>query len=80
MGVGGQHHAPAPLPSSKEPAPLVKEAEWAPGPVWTSAENLARTGTRSPNRLARSEPLYRLSYRGTLFLLRRYLNGTEEEK
>jgi len=25
----------------KDPAPIVQEAEWAPGPVWTGAENLA---------------------------------------
>ena len=31
-----------------------------PGPVWTSAENLASTGIRSPDRPARSQSLYRL--------------------
>ena len=31
-------------------------------PVWTSAENLAPTGIRSPNRPARSELLYGLIY------------------
>ena len=25
----------------KDPAPIVQEAGWAPGPVWTGAENLA---------------------------------------
>jgi hypothetical protein len=80
MGVGGQRHAPAALTSGKDPVPIVKEAEWASGPVWTGAENLTRTGTRSPDRLARSEPLYRLSYTGTLVLLRRYLNDIGEEK
>ena len=34
----------------------------APGPVWTGAENLAPTGIRSPDRQARNESLYRLSY------------------
>ena len=28
----------------KDPAPIVQEAGWAPGPVWTGAENLAPTG------------------------------------
>ena len=47
----------------KDPVPIVQEAGWAPGPVWTGAqENLAPTGIRSPNRLARSQSLYRLSY------------------
>ena len=53
MGVGGQHHAPAALPTGKDPVPIVQEAGWAPGPVWTGAENLAPTGIRSPDRPAR---------------------------
>jgi hypothetical protein len=51
----------------KDPAPIVQEAGWAPGPVWTGAENLAPTGIRSPDRPARSESLYRLSYPGTIY-------------
>jgi hypothetical protein len=35
MGVGAQRH---------DPVPIVQEAEWAPGPVWRGAENLAPTG------------------------------------
>ena len=46
----------------KNPVPIVQEAGWAPGPVWTGAENLAPTGIRSPDRSARSQSLYRLSY------------------
>ena len=49
----------------KDPVPIVQEAEWAPGPVWTGAENLAPTGIRSPDRPASSQSLYRLSYNGT---------------
>ena len=48
----------------KEPVPIVQEAGWAPGPVWTGAENLASTGIRSPDRPALVESLYRLSYCG----------------
>ena len=48
----------------KVPVPIVQEAGWAPGPVWTGAENLAPTGIRSPDRPARSESLYPLSYPG----------------
>jgi hypothetical protein len=40
----------------------VQEAGWAPGPVWTGAENLAPTRIRSPDRLARGQSLYRLRY------------------
>jgi hypothetical protein len=46
----------------KDPVPILQEAEWAPGPVWTVAENLAHTGIRSPDRPDRSYSLYRLSY------------------
>jgi len=37
---------------------------WTPGPVWRGAENLAPAGIRFPDRPARSESLYRESYRG----------------
>ena len=60
----GQRHALAALYPRKDPVPIVQEAEWAPGAVWTSAENLVPTGIRSPDRPARSESLYRLSYPG----------------
>jgi len=30
-----------------DPVPIVQEAGWASGPVWTGAENLAPTGIRS---------------------------------
>ena len=35
----------------KDPVLLVQEAGWAPGPVWTGAENLAshRDSTRGPS-------------------------------
>jgi hypothetical protein len=46
----------------KDLVPIVQAAGWAPGPVWTSAENLAHTGLRSPDHPARSQLLYQLSY------------------
>ena len=46
----------------KVPVPIVQKAGWAPGPVWTDAENLAATGIRFPDRPARSQSLYRLRY------------------
>ena len=50
----------------EDPVPNVYEVGWAPGPVWTGAENLALTGIRSPDRPARSQSLYRLRYPATL--------------
>jgi hypothetical protein len=56
---------PRPLyPLERDPVPIVYEAMWAPGPVWADAENLSPTAIRSPDRLARSESLYRLSHPG----------------
>ena len=60
MGVGGQLHAPAGLSPERDPVSSLREAGWAPGPVWTGAENLALTGIRSPDHPARSESLYRV--------------------
>ena len=64
MGVGSQRHAPAAFSPGKDSVPIVLEAGWAPGPVWTCAENLAPTGIRSPDRPDSSESLYRLRYPG----------------
>ena len=46
----------------KDPIPIVQEAGWVPGPVWTGAKNLAPTEIRFPDRPARSQSLYRLRY------------------
>jgi len=55
----------------KDPVPIVQEAGWAPGPVWTGAENLAPTGIGSPDRPTRSQSLYRLRYADHMQLKRR---------
>ena len=61
----GVNVTPRPLfISGKNPVPIVQEAGWAPGPVWTGTENLAFTGIRSPDRPTRSQSLYRISYPG----------------
>ena len=46
----------------KDPVPIVQEGGWVPRPIWTSAENLAPTGIRYPDRPVRSQSLYRLRY------------------
>ena len=61
-GMRGHRDAPAALYPRKDPGLFVQEAGWAPGPVWTGAENLAPTGIRSLDRPARSQSLYRLRY------------------
>ena len=49
----------------KEAGPIVQEAGWAAGPVWTGVENLAPIGIRSPDRTVLSQSLYRLRYPAT---------------
>ena len=37
-GVSGQQHAPAISNPRKDPVPIVQEAGWVPGPVWTNGK------------------------------------------
>ena len=59
----------------KDSLPIVQEAVWAPGTVWTDAKNLAPTGIRSPDRPARSQSLYGLSYRPILIQITILISG-----
>jgi hypothetical protein len=61
-GEGSASRPGRSLPSEKNLLPIVQEAGWPPGPVWTDAENLASTGIRSSDLPSRSQPLYRLCY------------------
>ena len=54
-GDGWSAPRPGRFAPGKDPVPIVQGAGWAPGPVWTGAENLTPTGIRSPDRPARSE-------------------------
>ena len=47
--------------SGKEPVPILQEAGWAPGPVWTGGKSRPHRDS-IPDRPARSQSLYRLSY------------------
>ena len=60
--MSGQQHAPAALYPWKDPVPLVQEAGWVTGPVWTGGKS-RRHRDSIPGRPARSQSLYRLSYR-----------------
>ena len=46
----------------KYPVPILQEAGWAPGPVWTGGKSRPHRDS-IPSRSARSQSLYRLSYR-----------------
>jgi hypothetical protein len=61
---GGEWSAARPgrtLKTGKEPVPIVQEARWAPGPVWTGGKFRPHWDS-IPDRPARSQSLYRLSY------------------
>jgi len=45
----------------KDPVPILQEAGWAPGPVWTGGKSRPHRDS-IPDRPARSQSLYRLSY------------------
>ena len=51
-------------PGQETRCPLYRRLGGPPGSVWTGVENLALTGTRSPDGPVRSESLYRLNYDG----------------
>jgi len=61
-GGEGSASRPGRFITGKDPVPIVREAGWAPGPVWTGAENLAFNSIQFPDRPARSQSLYRLRY------------------
>jgi hypothetical protein len=61
-----------------DPVPILQEAGWVPGSIWTGAENLTPTEIRSPDRPDRSQSLYRLSYRFHSSLLS-YINPLKAE-
>jgi hypothetical protein len=46
----------------EDPLPILHEAGWAPGLVWTGVENVAPTRIRSSGRPAHSHSLYWLHY------------------
>jgi len=57
-GVVGQHNTLVVFAPEEDSIPVLKEAVWAPGPVWTGQENLAPfTVVRTHNLLTSSESL-----------------------
>ena len=65
----------------KDPVPIVREAEWAPGPVWTGGKSRPHRDS-IPDRPARSQALYRLSYPAHSFIMggRKMEEQTKKEK
>ena len=89
MRVGGQRHAPAALPPGKTRYSLYRRLGGPQGRPGRVRKISPPTGIRSPDRPARSESLYRLSYPGPqpnlatghiqdIFLHLRILNKNEK--
>ena len=68
MGGGGQPHALAASTPGKDLVPIVQEAGWAPGPVWTGGNSRPHRGL-IPDRPVRSQSLYQLSYPAQTLLI-----------
>ena len=51
----------------KDPVPILQDAGWAPGPIWTGGKS-RRHRDSIPDRPARSQSLYRLSYPAHLYI------------
>ena len=73
MGVRGQHHAPAALPPGKTRYSLYRRLGGPQGRSGRVRKISPPTGIRSPDRPARSESLYRLSYSGRQKFMYLYL-------
>ena len=63
LEAGGRSAArPGRFTPGKDPVPILEGAWWAPGPVWTGGKSRPHRDS-IPERPARSQSLYRLSYR-----------------
>ena len=73
-GVDGQRHVPAVLPPGKTRYPLYRRLGGPQGRSGRVRKISPPTGIRSPDRPARSESLYRLSYPDSTIVYRcRYI-------
>jgi hypothetical protein len=75
-GMGDQRHAPAVLPSGKTRYPMCRRLDGPQGRSGRVQKISPPTGIRSPDRPARSDSLYRLSYSGRLDIIL-VINGGE---
>jgi len=66
----------------KDPVPIVQEAGWAPGPVWTGGKSRPHRDS-TPDHPGRIQSLYRLSYRAHIYVcdnVHIIRNNKEEEE
>ena len=70
--MGVQTHAPAASNPGKDPVPIVQEGRWVPRPVWTGGKSRPHRDSIRDHP-ARSQSLYRLSYRAHYMRLYKYI-------
>ena len=63
VGDGLSTSRPGRFTPEKDTVPIVQEAGRAPAPLWTSAENIAYTGIRSPDRHLKETKIYTVTFR-----------------
>jgi len=77
---GGEWVSSTPRPHfspGKDPLPILQEAGWVPEPVWTGGISRPHRDS-SPDRPARSQSLYRLSYRAHTYTVRYQCQNVEK--
>ena len=72
--MSGQQHAPAALFPGKDSVPILQEAGWSPGLVWTGGKSRLHQDS-IPDRPARSPSLYQLSYPAQRIIIINALNN-----
>jgi hypothetical protein len=63
-GGGWSSPRSGPFTPGNDPVPIVQQGGWAPGPVWTDAENLVPSSFRTPDLQTSSESLYHRRHPG----------------
>ena len=77
--MSGQQHAQAALYPGKDPVPILQEAGWAPGPVWTGGKSRPHRDS-IPERPACRQSLYRLSYQAHTYIYTHTHTHTHSEE
>ena len=82
MDMGGHHEASVALASGIDSVPVLEQAGWDPGPIWTCEKNLAPPliGIRTPDRPDGSDSLYRLNHSDPNFEVVRWNGDTKEDR
>jgi hypothetical protein len=73
MEIVGQCCDPAAWPRKRDQVPILRQAEWAQGPVSMGVENFALTSNPFPNRLSRKTVAIQTELSWTIYILYKYV-------